>query len=242
MAMESYNPQKTRVAWITFDFPPRQSSGVFRAIKFYKYLDKSRFEVDFITHGPTRRFRRATMDESLLAEVHPAAGGSSGADRNPARPGAGARSRAGATAQVDRRPRSRRAAPPNRRPEAPTSARPARTRAAGAIAGSHSRRISPTTCSSGDGWPVAGGRPPFPPAIRSDLHDLLPRERSSRRTAAAIAGREVGCDYRYGGPLWIKHIVGYRKSALRERMDHWFQRRVLRSADLIITQSERIRR
>src|SRR5262245_33653614 len=63
---------KTRIAWITFDFPPRQSSGVFRAIKIYKYLDKSRFEVDFITHGSARRFQSAVHDDTLLGEVHPA--------------------------------------------------------------------------------------------------------------------------------------------------------------------------
>src|SRR5262245_58246807 len=62
---------KARIAWITFDFPPRQSSGVFRAIKIYKYLDKSRFEVDFITHGTARRFNAAVHDDTLLGEVHP---------------------------------------------------------------------------------------------------------------------------------------------------------------------------
>src|SRR5262245_49716132 len=62
---------KARIAWITFDFPPRQSSGVFRAIKIYKYLDKSRFEVDFITHGSAPRFRSAVHDDTLLGEVHP---------------------------------------------------------------------------------------------------------------------------------------------------------------------------
>src|ERR1700730_7947295 len=62
---------KTRIPWVTFDFPPRQSSGVFRAIKFYKYLDKNRFEVDFITHGSAGRFAQAVLDESLLSDVHP---------------------------------------------------------------------------------------------------------------------------------------------------------------------------
>ena len=45
---------------------------MFRAIKFYKYLDKSRFEVDFITHGAAGRFARAVLDDSLLREVDPA--------------------------------------------------------------------------------------------------------------------------------------------------------------------------
>src|SRR5437764_5823978 len=70
--MRNQERGKTRIAWITFDFPPRQSSGVFRAIKIYKYLDKSRFEVDFITHGAAPRFKSAVLDDTLLGEVQPA--------------------------------------------------------------------------------------------------------------------------------------------------------------------------
>jgi glycosyltransferase involved in cell wall biosynthesis len=48
-------------------------------------------------------------------------------------------------------------------------------------------------------------------------------------------------DYRYGGPLWIKEVVGFRKPPLRERLDHRYQQWVLTRADRVITQSERIR-
>jgi glycosyltransferase involved in cell wall biosynthesis len=48
-------------------------------------------------------------------------------------------------------------------------------------------------------------------------------------------------DYRYGGPLWIKDVVGFPKPPLRERIDHRYQRWVLTRADRVITQSERIR-
>jgi hypothetical protein len=48
-------------------------------------------------------------------------------------------------------------------------------------------------------------------------------------------------DYRYGGPLWIKSVVGYRKTAARDARDLAFQRHVLRRADCVITQSEQIR-
>jgi hypothetical protein len=63
--------RKLRVLWISFDFPPRLSSGVFRTIKLYKYLDKRSFEVDFVTHGDARRLQHAVSDESLLADLNP---------------------------------------------------------------------------------------------------------------------------------------------------------------------------
>jgi glycosyltransferase involved in cell wall biosynthesis len=49
-------------------------------------------------------------------------------------------------------------------------------------------------------------------------------------------------DYRYGGPFWIKRLVGYRKSAVRDRVDQRYQRFVLRRADRVVTQSEPLRR
>jgi glycosyltransferase involved in cell wall biosynthesis len=48
-------------------------------------------------------------------------------------------------------------------------------------------------------------------------------------------------DYRYGGPLWIKSVVGFRKTPARDARDLAFQRRVLHRADCVITQSEQIR-
>jgi glycosyltransferase involved in cell wall biosynthesis len=48
-------------------------------------------------------------------------------------------------------------------------------------------------------------------------------------------------DYRYGGPLWIKDVVGFPKPPSRERLDHRYQRWVLTKADRVITQSERIK-
>ena len=48
-------------------------------------------------------------------------------------------------------------------------------------------------------------------------------------------------DYRYGGPLWIKSLVGFRKTAARDARDLAFQKRVLTRAHAVITQSEPIR-
>ena len=45
-----------RILWVTFDFPPRMSSGAYRPIKVYKYLDPAVCQVDFVTHGESRRF------------------------------------------------------------------------------------------------------------------------------------------------------------------------------------------
>src|SRR6185503_486907 len=58
-----------RILWVTFDFPPRMSSGAYRPIKVYKYLDPAVCRIDFVTHGDSRRFAGATRDDSLLREV-----------------------------------------------------------------------------------------------------------------------------------------------------------------------------
>jgi len=47
-------------------------------------------------------------------------------------------------------------------------------------------------------------------------------------------------EYRYGGALWVKKLVGYRKTPAREARDHWFQGYVLRHADRVVAQSNQI--
>jgi glycosyltransferase involved in cell wall biosynthesis len=59
--------------------------------------------------------------------------------------------------------------------------------------------------------------------------------------ALKLLGVRWVVDYRYGGPLWVKEIVGYRKSPARERLERRYQRWVLSRADAVITQSEPIR-
>jgi glycosyltransferase involved in cell wall biosynthesis len=57
----------------------------------------------------------------------------------------------------------------------------------------------------------------------------------------AMCGVKWVADYRYGGPMWIKDVVGFEKPRLRERLDHLYQRCVLRKADCVIAQSDRLR-
>ena len=228
---------KTRIAWVTFDFPPRQSSGVFRAIKFYKYLDKSRFEVDFVTHGAAGRFARAVLDESLLTDVHP----TPAIHRVPTiiphdlLPAVGAR-------LLRRRARARTDVKPAPRDEARSTPRP--------------RRSLPRTLYRWFALSVY-----FPDHLfiwgwfaAFRLLWLHIRRRydlvytTSYPESAHLAGLMLNAlgvrwvvDYRYGGPLWIKEVVGFPKPSLRERIDHRYQQFVLRRADQVITQSERIR-
>ena len=267
---------KTRIAWITFDFPPRQSSGVFRAIKIYKYLDKSRFEVDFITHGSARRFRSAVHDDTLLGEVHPTPAVyrvptiilhdflpalrarlrrvKPARGQSPANPSASARpstdepaaARLRRTAEREGEPA---AGPP---PLASPSGEPRRdlAEARSAKAGL-GRRLY--------GWFALSAYVPdhlfiwgWSAALKSVWLHLRHRYdvvyTTSFPESAHLPGLVLSAlgvrwvvDYRYGGPLWIKDVVGFRKPPLRERLDHRYQRWVLTRADRVITQSERIR-
>jgi glycosyltransferase involved in cell wall biosynthesis len=247
---------KTRIAWITFDFPPRQSSGVFRAIKIYKYLDKSRFEVDFITHGSARRFQSAVHDDTLLGEVHP-------------------------TPAVYRVPtiilhdflpalraRLRRVKPS--RGQSPTNVAVRNEQSASARSGSDERAAADTPAPSPQspasglgrtlyGWFALSAYVPdhlfiwgWSAALKSVWLHLRHRYdvvyTTSFPESAHLPGLVLSAlgvrwvvDYRYGGPLWIKDVVGFRKPPLRERLDHRYQRWVLTRADRVITQSERIR-
>ena len=60
-----------RILWVTLHFPPRQSGGVFRPVQIYKYLDKDKFEVDFLTLSLWGQYKRAVRDDSVLEEVFP---------------------------------------------------------------------------------------------------------------------------------------------------------------------------
>ena len=226
---------KTRIAWVTFDFPPRQSSGVFRAIKFYKYLDKSRFEVDFITHGTAGRFTRAVLDDSLLADVSPAPQVYRVPTIIPHDLLSSIRSR-----------RRKRRAPAAEEPKAATAS--SRQPGARRSAGQAVYRWFALTFYFPDhffiwGWAAAVKTLWLHARRRYDLLYTTSYPESAHLAGLVLSAFGVRwvVDYRYGGPLWIKEVVGFRKSSLRERLDHRFQRWVLRRADHVITQSERIR-
>jgi glycosyltransferase involved in cell wall biosynthesis len=231
---------KARIAWVTFDFPPRQSSGVFRAIKIYKYLDKSRFEVDFITHGTARRFARAVNDDSLLAEVSPAPAIHRVAtliphDLLPA---------------IRTRLRGRRASASADGPATASAGEtPATDRAPRQVGlGGRLYRWLALALYFPDhlfvwGWAAAFRALWLHARRRYDLVYTTSHPESAHLAGLMLSAVGVPwvVDYRYGGPLWIKQVVGFPKSSLRERLDHRYQRWVLRRADHVITQSERIR-
>jgi glycosyltransferase involved in cell wall biosynthesis len=60
---------KIKVLWITHDFPPRRSSGIYRPVKIYKYIDKSAYDVEFLTQSIFNE--DVFTDESLLSQLDP---------------------------------------------------------------------------------------------------------------------------------------------------------------------------
>jgi glycosyltransferase involved in cell wall biosynthesis len=60
-----------RILWVTLHFPPRQSGGVFRPIQMYRYLDKDKFEIEFLTLSLWGEYKRAVRDDSVLEAVFP---------------------------------------------------------------------------------------------------------------------------------------------------------------------------
>jgi glycosyltransferase involved in cell wall biosynthesis len=239
-----------RILWVTFDFPPRMSSGAYRPIKVYKYLDPAICRVDFVTHGESRRFAGATHDDSLLRDVAP-----------PPRvfrvptpiphdvlPGLASRLRG-------RRPKDTAG---ERRPAS----------AGSRLSEPANKATRPSETVSHGGEPSRGGLyRRFAMAAYFPDHLMLWGVLAALRCAwlqlrygydvvyttsfpesAHLPGvllRWLGVpwvvDYRYGGPLWIKSLVGHRKTAARDARDLAFQRHVLRRADCVVTQSEQIR-
>jgi glycosyltransferase involved in cell wall biosynthesis len=243
LGMMNERISKRRIVWVTFDFPPRISAGVFRPIKIYKYLDKSTLEVDFVTHGHAPRFRRSVLDHSLLAEVHPPPGiyrvptviphdflpGVMARLRGRAGRPAGA-AKVGDASQGD----SERRNPPRRAGRRGLSQTIYRWFVMSAYFPDHLFLW---------GWAAALKSLWLHVRKRYDVIYTTSYPESAHLAGFLLAlfGVRWVADYRYGGPMWIKDVVGFRKPPLRERLDHWFQRGVLRRADCVITQSERIR-
>jgi glycosyltransferase involved in cell wall biosynthesis len=244
--LRNVDARPLRVLWVTFDFPPRLSSGVFRPVKIYKYVDKRYLTIDFITHGAAARFQNAVLDESLLAEVSP-----------PPRvvrvrtpvlhdslPALVARLRQ----VVRRRPTSA----PSEGP-LPSSAehQPARRHSEGApprgLGAAIYRRLA--MCLYFPDHLFLWGHFAAATAVWMHLrrrYDVI--YTTSYPESAHLPGfllHALGVpwvvDYRYGGPLWIKKLVGFDKPRLRERLDLLFQRTAMRWSDRVITQSEPMR-
>lgn len=64
--IESYN---SRVLVVSSHFPPRQSAGVYRTVRFVRYLPELGWNVHVLTIDPAAYEDGATTDEGLLAKV-----------------------------------------------------------------------------------------------------------------------------------------------------------------------------
>ena len=58
---------RPHLLWVTYDFPPRQAAGAFRPVKLYKFLDKSRVDIEFLTS----RAESYAGGEHMLDDVEP---------------------------------------------------------------------------------------------------------------------------------------------------------------------------
>ena len=229
-----------RILWVTFDFPPRMSSGAYRPIKVYRYLDPAVCRVDFVTHGESRRFAGATHDESLLRDV----------ERPPrvfrvptpvphdVLPALAARLRG-------RRPEEQRESkvPAKATGTSEIQAKGTESSKAGGLY----RRFAMAAYFP-DHLMVWGALAALRCAWLQLRYGYDVIYTTSFPESAHLSGRLLRwlgvrwvVDYRYGGPLWIKSVVGHRKTAARDARDLAFQRRVLQRADRVITQSEQIR-
>jgi glycosyltransferase involved in cell wall biosynthesis len=235
-----------RVLWVTLDFPPRLSSGVFRPIKIYKYVDKHRLSIDFITHGRAARFENSVVDESLLTELNPP----TRVVRVPTPvPHDMLPALAGRLKRLLRRSHGRGAAPtPGHIPPAavPTSSAPAAARRIGMV-GTIYRWLA--MCLYFPDHLFLWGHLATWTALAMHLrrrYDVIyttsyPESAHLPGVLLHALGVPWVADYRYGGPLWVKKLVGFDKPNVRQRLDLWFQRMVMRRADRVITQSDPMR-
>jgi len=228
--------QKKRILWVTFHFPPRQSGGVFRPIRIYKYLDKEKFEVDFLTLSLLSKYGRAVRDESLLEEVSP----KPAIYRVPSiEPEDWLRGLCSRNGKGDTRPKlERRQAP-------------------GELDINHSAPAAPKRLLK-DIYGCFMMLFYFPDHLciwswlstwkalwlhLGKRYDLI--YTTSNPPGGHLPGfllKWLGvrwvADFRDGGNLWNTRILGYPKGSIRKRVDFHYQRYVLNRADYIITQSE----
>ena len=227
---------KQRILWVTFDFPPRLSSGSFRPVKLYKYLDTTSLEIDFLTQAPAGRFRQAVQDHTLLEELSP-------------------RPRVFRVPHVVPHDLVLRAADVLRR----ARRRGSSTRTLSNGGGGAASRSAPGMLRSVYerftmvayfpdhlfvwGWLAAAASLALHLTRRYDAIYTTSFPESAHLPGLTL--RRLGVpwvvDYRYGGCLWNKRVAGHRKTPARDRVDRWFQRRVLERASRVIVQSEGIR-
>ena len=238
-----------RVLWVTFDFPPRLSSGVFRPIKIYKYVDKRRLSIDFVTHGRAARFENSVVDESLLTELDP-----------PTRVVRVATpvlhdillAMAARLKRLVRGLRHDRTAATSAEISGVTAVEPS-------TAAPSKKADKRGTFSGIYRWVAMSLYFPDHLFLWGYLatvtalwmhvrhsYDVIyttsyPESAHLPGVLLHMFGVPWVADYRYGGPLWVKKLVGFDKPDRRQRLDLWFQRMVMHRADRVITQSEPMR-
>jgi glycosyltransferase involved in cell wall biosynthesis len=240
--------KKKRILWVSFDFPPRLSSGAFRPIKIYKYMDKERFEVDFLTHSLRYKFKNAARDESLLSEVSPE-------PRVYRLPPIIIDDIIRALANAMRSKKAIKAAralfgsgsaPAE---AAPVSLnRPLETSYQQPTLKKRIYRLFVMLLYFPDQFVVWGWLAAFT-AVRLQLthrYDAVyttsyPESAHLAGLALRLLGVKWVVDYRYGGCLWNKQMLGYPKKGIRQAFDLLYQKTVVRRAHYVVVQHDTIK-
>lgn len=227
---------KKRVLWVSFDFPPRQSSGVFRPIRIYKYLDKDLFEVDFLTQSPV--YQHVPLDHSLLQEVSPPPR----IYRVPNLP---------LSDFIYRLTRRRRSESPVKPEVAAVPSGEGRRTARRSGLRKLGKKIYVTLVMLFYfpdqyflwGWLTAFTALGLHFKNRYDLVYTTSRPESAHLVGLVLRplGVKWVVDYRYAGVLWVKDLLSFRKSRFREWLEFRYQRYVLRKASFVVTQSDTIK-
>jgi glycosyltransferase involved in cell wall biosynthesis len=223
---------KIKILWVCHDFPPRRSSGMYRPIKLYKYIDKNKFEIHFLTQSVF--FRREDLDKGLLEELIP----KPGIYRLP-------------NIVFDDfiftiydmiRDKKNKPQPAGRHP-IEKEVEDHKLKVAKGI-----YRLFIMFFYFPDEffmWGLLG-------AIRALWLHHKHRYDLVYTTSHPESGHLAGCvlkilgvkwvaDYRDGGILWHKSLLGYPKINIREKIDFYYQMNVLGKADHVITHSETLK-
>ena len=210
-------PPTARLLWVTYDFPPRQAAGAFRPVKLYKFLDKSRVDIEFLTS----RAESFAGGKHMLDDVHPTP----------------VTHRAGGT-PIDRLFEGLKT-----RLATLGLARPGR-RALWERIGY--RLVLPCAFPDKHVlWGLRSALRALWIHLRQPLQIIyttsFPESAHLPGILLHLLGVRWVVDYRYGGPMWTTALVFGRKSLWGGRLALAFQAYVLRHADLVITQSETLR-
>ena len=223
---------------------------MYRPIKIYKYLDRGSCQVDFVTHGASRRFAGATHDDSLLREVHPPprvfrVPTPIPHDLLPALVnrlrGRRRASGSGGTGGFQA-PRTSQGPEMATGPSDPSVSRPRSSEPGGAY-----RRLAMAAYFP-DHLMLWGALAAvyclwLQLRYRYDVVYTTSYPESAHLPGLVLKALGVPwvVDYRYGGPMWIKKLAGFAKTPARDARDLAYQRRVLQRADCVVTQSEQLR-